>query len=266
VAQGSGQDAAAQAWIAIRDTSSIAILEAFLRQFGDSVYATFAAARIDELRKTPIAASGPPVTPPPLLPAATPPANTLPPVAPPTTAAPAAPALPPDLAVQLAARDLARLRGFDANRATAIAEAMDNATSPAERNRLKAALAGRELPVTAKDLVRDWRCRTIKMGGSTLPLVIYESFRCRIAIDARGLTFRKTTGSQRTQGRLYRASDSRYLYVGASSVNDDPPVAYGTAESEDQVAWLVRPDANRLRLEFPQPFYESHFDIIELYP
>src|SRR5262245_37889914 len=52
-------DSAAQAWTATRDTSSIAVLEAFLQQYGDSIYAPFARARRDELRNLQVAVAKP---------------------------------------------------------------------------------------------------------------------------------------------------------------------------------------------------------------
>jgi formylglycine-generating enzyme required for sulfatase activity len=51
---------ATEAWMAVKDTSSIAILEEFRRRYPDTPYAAFAAARIDELKKLQAA---PPVTP-----------------------------------------------------------------------------------------------------------------------------------------------------------------------------------------------------------
>jgi hypothetical protein len=50
---GSGQlpaDTAAQAWAAIKDSSSVAVLEEFRKQFAGTVYADFARARIQELK------------------------------------------------------------------------------------------------------------------------------------------------------------------------------------------------------------------------
>jgi formylglycine-generating enzyme required for sulfatase activity len=43
-------DAAAQAWAAVKDTKSISVLEDFIRQFGGTIYASLAAARIEELK------------------------------------------------------------------------------------------------------------------------------------------------------------------------------------------------------------------------
>lgn len=58
---------AAQAWAATRDTTSIAVLDTFIRQYGTSIYAPFARARRDELKNSQIAAATPkpqPQTPP----------------------------------------------------------------------------------------------------------------------------------------------------------------------------------------------------------
>ena len=50
------------------------------------------------------------------------------------------------------------------------------------------------------------------------------------------LVFRKTSGSQRTSGGLFRLSPERFAYVGAGTVNDDPIRSYGADPMEDQVA------------------------------
>ena len=42
---------AAQAWAAAKDTTNVAVLEAFVRRFGDSFYGDLARARIDELNR-----------------------------------------------------------------------------------------------------------------------------------------------------------------------------------------------------------------------
>jgi TPR repeat protein len=56
-------DAAAQAWAATKDTTSQAVLEDFIRQFGSSVYGSMARARLDELRRVAaIAPTNAPVT------------------------------------------------------------------------------------------------------------------------------------------------------------------------------------------------------------
>jgi uncharacterized caspase-like protein len=67
-APGSALGEAAQAWAATRETTSPAVLEAFVRRFGDTVYGDMARARLDEVRKeailaparSPAAEPGPP--------------------------------------------------------------------------------------------------------------------------------------------------------------------------------------------------------------
>jgi hypothetical protein len=56
-------DAASQAWLAIKETTSIAILEEFRRQYPGSVYARFANARIEELKMAQVAVVAPPAAP-----------------------------------------------------------------------------------------------------------------------------------------------------------------------------------------------------------
>jgi len=58
-----GPDDATQAWAATRDSTSIAVLDAFIRQYGNSIYAPFARARRDELQTSQQAAATPATTP-----------------------------------------------------------------------------------------------------------------------------------------------------------------------------------------------------------
>ena len=54
---------AAIAWGVIQSTTSVAVLEDFIRQFSSSVYASMASARLDELKRSQIAVVAPPVQP-----------------------------------------------------------------------------------------------------------------------------------------------------------------------------------------------------------
>jgi formylglycine-generating enzyme required for sulfatase activity len=54
-----GTSEAAVAWSATKDTSSPAVLESFLRQFGGTVYANMARARLEELKHTQVAVAAP---------------------------------------------------------------------------------------------------------------------------------------------------------------------------------------------------------------
>ena len=54
-----GTDNAAQAWAATRDTNSVAVMDTFIQQYGDSIYGPFARARRDELRNSQVALATP---------------------------------------------------------------------------------------------------------------------------------------------------------------------------------------------------------------
>ena len=53
-------DPASQAWAAAKDTTNPAILEAFIRRYGDTFYGDMARARLEELKKSQIAVVSPP--------------------------------------------------------------------------------------------------------------------------------------------------------------------------------------------------------------
>jgi hypothetical protein len=57
-------DPAERAWAVTKDTSSQAVLEDFIRQFGPTVYGSMARARLEELKKTQVAVVAPPIVPP----------------------------------------------------------------------------------------------------------------------------------------------------------------------------------------------------------
>ncbi len=54
-APSASSDPAAQAWMVAKDTTSMAVLEDFIRHFGDSFYASLARARLEELKKNQVA-------------------------------------------------------------------------------------------------------------------------------------------------------------------------------------------------------------------
>jgi formylglycine-generating enzyme required for sulfatase activity/uncharacterized caspase-like protein len=56
-------DPAERAWAVTKDTTSVAVLEEFIRQFGTTVYGGMARARLDELKKSQIALVTPPALP-----------------------------------------------------------------------------------------------------------------------------------------------------------------------------------------------------------
>jgi formylglycine-generating enzyme required for sulfatase activity len=54
-------DPAERAWTAVKDTTSIAVLEDFIRRYGDSIYGTLARVRVGELKKSQFTLVVPPV-------------------------------------------------------------------------------------------------------------------------------------------------------------------------------------------------------------
>lgn len=156
-----------------------------------------------------------------------------------------------------------KLEKFDATFKEAVAEAKAGG-SAADVKELEGALAGQALPAeSGPDPVGEWRCRTIKLGG-TVPLTVYGWFKCRISDDGTGWILEKTSGSQRTKGKFYTASETRLTYLGAGYVAGEEPRRYGQTPAYNQVAYAERRGDNRILLLFPAPNFESKLDILEL--
>lgn len=162
----------------------------------------------------------------------------------------------------LTAFDKDRLDKADATAAAALAEARAGG-SREDVAVLDAALSGAPLPIASYDAAGNWKCRTIKAGGS-LPLTVYPWFACRITDDGAGMRLEKLTGSQRTSGAFYTLSDTRLAYLGAGYVNGEAPRKYGQDPKENQVAVVERRGKNKLVLLFPAPQYESKLDVLVL--
>ena len=163
----------------------------------------------------------------------------------------------------MTAHDQQRLDTYEATRASALAEARAGGSADDLRV-LDAVLSGSPLSFgEGFDMTGTWRCRTLKLGG-TLPLTIYGWFTCRVTDDGAGWRLEKTTGSQRTTGRFYTIDDTQLVYLGTLNMGSEGPIPYATQADRDQVGVVVRPAANRLRIEFPKPAFESSLDILEL--
>jgi hypothetical protein len=163
----------------------------------------------------------------------------------------------------MTAADKARLASFDKIRAEAIEEAKQGGAKQ-DVATLEAILAGKDLAFAEDfDFTGNWQCRAVKLGGN-LPLTVYGWFKCRVSDDGSGWKLEKLTGSQRTSGAFYTDSATRLTYLGALHYGDEKPKKYGSDPERDQVAYVLRPDKDRVRLEFPSPEYESKLDILEL--
>ena len=169
-----------------------------------------------------------------------------------------------ELDKRLTSFDKDRLARFDAIEKEALAEARAGG-SKEDVAVLDAALAGPPLPLAeGYDPTGEWKCRTIKAGGSSVPLVVYGWFKCRISDDGAGWMLEKLTGSQRTKGMFYTLSATRLAYLGAGYVNGEAPRRYGQDAKENQVAIAERRAKNRIILLFPAPQYESKLDVLVL--
>ena len=114
----------------------------------------------------------------------------------------------------------------------------------------------------------DYRCSTIKMGTqgrALLTYVAYPYFRCRVSDG--GVRLTKIDGSQRLTGRIYPDTDARGIFLGTMSLGDEErSYAYGRDRARDMAGVVERIDANRWRIAFPFPAYESVVDVLELVP
>ena len=162
----------------------------------------------------------------------------------------------------LTTQDRERLARIDVTRAAALAEARARGAA-GDVAILDSVMSGRLLSVHSVDLTGDWRCRTLKLGRSA-GLVVYGWFRCRIVDDGAGWRLDKLTGSQKVSGRFYDDGETRMIFAGALSFGDEPRSAYGRPGARNQAGVAVRPGRDRLRLEFPEPEFESAFDVMDL--
>lgn len=167
-----------------------------------------------------------------------------------------------ELAKTLTPTDLGRLAQFQAARASAIEEAR-KAGAAADVKVLDSVLAGEAQTIRGLDIRGSYRCRVAKLGGS-LPLVVYDWFRCEIGEDDIGYRIEKISGSQRLSGHFIDDSDTGLIFYGADHYADEAPKAYGKDPERNNVGRLVKVGERRYRLEFPLPFLESKFDILEL--
>lgn len=139
----------------------------------------------------------------------------------------------------------------------------------AERPQLRAFLDAATMNRPDERLVGDWRCRSIQINS--LGLYSYPYFRCRIQRNGARLAFAKLSGSQRRSGALYADGPGRWVFLGGSHVNDDPPRGYsrlddgkaagaGDSRASDSVGVLETLADGRVRIVF-----DAGDDSVELY-
>lgn len=167
------------------------------------------------------------------------------------------------------AQEQVRLDGYHASAGKAVLQALSQG-SLGDVDLLQEALEGVPLAPLATTLAGDWDCRMIKLGGIT-PLTTYAPFRCIITPDGAAFTFEKTSGSQRTSGRVI-LKDRTMIYLGVGYVADVdpmkyadlPPADFGDGTYQPQVGVVEQVGPNKARILFPAPVNESDFDVLYL--
>lgn len=166
--------------------------------------------------------------------------------------------------------DLHRLQALDNSAGMALREAFASGDD-IDLDRLIDALSGRPVPAEeAMELIPGkWSCQMIKLGN-ILPIVVYPNFTC-VVTEAGG--FAKTSGSQRTKGRLHQDQD-RLIYLGTGYIDGDTPPAYADLPEEvsaqddpqrmPEVGVVEMIDGNKGRILFPSPYLESRMNLLLL--
>ena len=113
-----------------------------------------------------------------------------------------------------------------------------------------------------------YHCSITKLGGGNgLTYISYPKFLCMVTKVGDKLQFTKLTGSQMTSGWIYKSTRSTGIYLGTSFYGyEDRAPKYGSDEQRDDVAIVERVGDRRWRMVFPDPYYESEADVMELTP
>lgn len=114
-------------------------------------------------------------------------------------------------------------------------------------------------------------CRSIQIEKEVvrgLAYVAYQQFRCRVTKKGSARYFEKLTGSQRTKGRIYAASDIEgEVYLGVEQLADDKTwPKYGERSSRNDAGVVQSIDEERWRIVFPGAVNNGRVNILELVP
>lgn len=116
----------------------------------------------------------------------------------------------------------------------------------------------------------NYRCRTIKMGAQAkgmLDYIAYPYFTCRVTEMEGRLRLTKLDGSQRPVGDIFPDEGNRMIFLGSMMLGDETrPLPYGRDSERDMVGIVERVGAQRWRIAFPYPRWESQVDVMELLP
>ncbi|MGQ0800729.1 MAG: DUF4893 domain-containing protein [Pseudomarimonas sp.] len=133
-------------------------------------------------------------------------------------------------------------------------------------------LAAEPQPIDARKLLGNWRVRSLQTN--TLGAYLYGFFNAEISQRDEFLQLRKSSGSQRRLGLLYPVRDepTTMVFLGASSVNEEPQVGYSRGYSgvnaperlsSDSVGRFFQLGSDRLLLIL-DPQWGQGFELYEL--
>ena len=140
---------------------------------------------------------------------------------------------------------------------------VDGITVPAVMELMRAVAQ----PLGERDLIGDWRCRSIQIDK--FGIFGYPPFRCRVRQAGDGLFFEKLTGSQRVSGFLYARDGVSFVLLGGATVNEEPQRRY-TSDSgapaevlqRNRAGLVTKVGPGRLRVVFPQE--SGQFEVLDL--
>jgi hypothetical protein len=98
-------------------------------------------------------------------------------------------------------------------------------------------------------------------GDKRLGIFSYPFYSCYFNIKGNSIFFKKTTGSQRKSGFLYKRDNYSYVFLGGSSVNDEQETTYTSDNSEAGILYKV--SSNKLIMIFIDDYQYEILEIIK---
>ncbi len=183
--------------------------------------------------------------------------------------------------------DRGRLERFEASRDKAWAQIEGweweiNAEGQYDRHLTKETLRNfvyaKPRPISAEEIVGNFRCRSIYLGIRTppttlTPLYIYRWFDCLVRKTNEGLMFRKLTGTSNPFGKFYRNTSAEWVFLGAMAYSFEKVKGYEKRNRnpdeycetfKNKVGLLHRTGRKRYRLSFPETVCRKPFYVLEL--
>ena len=100
---------------------------------------------------------------------------------------------------------------------------------PSQKTEVRNLLNQKHLPIVESELLNLKQVKSIQI--SNYGIFEYSYFNCKFTSKNGSIYYKKTTGSQRQNGFLYRKDTNTVYFAGAWSVNDDPTKEYGSDQS-----------------------------------